>query len=136
MQTDTTLLANIMQHCWAQRVASICIGTTTVLALVVYSLKPVKLLSPCKRTQHCWPRTPNNTQQCCDLLRPFAWALSYETPLTFSLAVITQLLSLFVSYNMKRHSYNFKSLERENLYTYQFCCSCKIRTLTLEELRV
>ena len=22
---------------------------------------------PCKRTQHCW------AQQCCDLLRPFAW---------------------------------------------------------------
>ena len=25
---------------------------------------------------HCWPKTPNNTQQCCDLLRPFAWGFS------------------------------------------------------------
>ena len=38
-------------------------------------LKPVKLLGLCKLTQHCWPKTPNNTQQCCDLLRPFAWTL-------------------------------------------------------------
>ena len=49
-------------------------GTTTMLALVAYSLKSVKLLGPCKRTQHCWPKNPNNTQQCCDSLRPFAWA--------------------------------------------------------------
>ena len=46
-----------------------------MLALVPHSLKPVKRLGPCKRTQHCWPKTPNNTQQCCDLLRPFAWVL-------------------------------------------------------------
>ena len=45
-----------------------------LLALVAYSLRPVKLLDPCKRTQHCWPKTSNNTQRCCDLLRPFAWA--------------------------------------------------------------
>ena len=35
-----------------------------MLALVGYSLKPVKLLGPCKRTQHCWPTTPNNVE-CC-----------------------------------------------------------------------
>ena len=43
-------------------------GTTTVLALVAYSLKPVKLLGPCKRTQLCWPNTPttrNNVVTCC-----------------------------------------------------------------------
>ena len=28
-----------------------------MLALVAYSLKSVKLLGPCKRTQHCWPKT-------------------------------------------------------------------------------
>ena len=28
-------------------------GTTTMLALVAYSLKTVKLLGPCKQTQHC-----------------------------------------------------------------------------------
>ena len=36
-------------------------GTTTMLALVAYSLEPVKLLGPCKRTQHCWPKTPTAT---------------------------------------------------------------------------
>ena len=43
-------------------------GTTTMLALVAYSLKPVKLLSPCKRTQHYWPKNPttrNNVVTCC-----------------------------------------------------------------------
>ena len=48
-------------------------GTTTMLALVAYSLKPVKRLGPCKRTQHCWSTTYNNFVTC-DLLRPFAWA--------------------------------------------------------------
>ena len=78
MQTDPTLLANITllgvvtccvrlqepQQCWH------------LLALVAYSLKPVKLLGPCKRTQHCWPTTPNNVGSCWHLLRPFAWALT------------------------------------------------------------
>ena len=50
-------------------------GTTTMLALVAYSLKPVKRLSPCKRTQHCWPTTPNNVGNCWHLVHPFAWVL-------------------------------------------------------------
>ena len=55
-------------------------GTTTMLALVgtccVYSsLKPVKRLGPCKRTQHCWPTTRNNVGSCWHLLRLFAWAI-------------------------------------------------------------
>ena len=69
MQTDATLLG-----------PTCCVrlhGTPTMLALVAYSLKPVKLLGPCKRTQHFWPKTPNNTQQCCDLLRPFAWTFRF-----------------------------------------------------------
>ena len=45
---------NKCQHCLH--------GTTTMLALV-YSLKPVKLLGPCKRTQHCWQKNPNNTHK-------------------------------------------------------------------------
>ena len=45
------------------------------LELVAYSLRPVNLLGPCKRTQHCWPTTPNNVGSCWHLLRPFAWAL-------------------------------------------------------------
>ena len=78
LQTDSTLLANNTQHCWAQHVASLCMEPQQcwhLLALVAHSLKPAKLLVPCKRKQHCWPKTPNNTQQCCDLLRRFAWAL-------------------------------------------------------------
>ena len=79
MQTDATLLANNTQHCWAQHVASVCMEPQQcwqLLALVAYSLKPVKLLGPCKRTQHCWPKPPNSMLQCCDLLRPFAWAFT------------------------------------------------------------
>ena len=56
MQTDATLLANNTQHRWAQHVASVCMESQQywhLLALVAYSLKPVKLLGPCKRTQHC-----------------------------------------------------------------------------------
>ena len=77
MQRDATLLANNTQHYWAQHAESVCMGpqySWHLLALVAYSLKPVELLGPCKRTQHCWPKTSNNMQQCCDLLRPFAWA--------------------------------------------------------------
>ena len=53
-----------------------------MLALVAYSLKLVKLLGPCKRTQHCWPTTPNNVGSCWHLLRPFAWAF---TPIMLAL---------------------------------------------------
>ena len=78
MQTDAKLLVSNTQHCRAQHVASVCMEPQQrwhLLALVAYSLKSVKLLGPCKRTQrHCWPKTTKNAQQCCDLLRPFAWA--------------------------------------------------------------
>ena len=63
--------------------------TTTMwamLAPVAYSLKTIKLLGPCKRRQHCWPKTPNNTQQCCDLLRPFAWAFTTPMSRTFNVS--------------------------------------------------
>ena len=46
-----------------------------LMAVVVCSLKPVKLLGPCKRTQHCWPTTATNVGSCWHFLRPFAWAL-------------------------------------------------------------
>ena len=52
------------QQCWQ------------LLALVAYKLKPVKLLGPCKRTQHCWPTTSNNVGSCWHLLRPFAWVFT------------------------------------------------------------
>ena len=73
MQTDPTLLGPAML--WL--VASICMAPQQCwhfLALVAYNLKPVKRLGPCKRTQHCWPTTPNNVGSCWHLLRPFAWA--------------------------------------------------------------
>ena len=68
------------QHCWPttpnivgpSNVVTCCDarlhGTTRMLALVAYSLKPVKFLGPCKRTQHCWPTTPNNVGSCWHLL--------------------------------------------------------------------
>ena len=58
--------------------ASVCMEPQQcwhLLAFLSYSLKPVKLLGPCKRTQHWWPTTPNNVGSCWHLLRPFAWAL-------------------------------------------------------------
>ena len=61
-------MANKTQHCWVQHVASVCMEPQRcwhLLALVMYSLKPVKLLGPCKRTQHCWPTTRNNVVNCC-----------------------------------------------------------------------
>ena len=67
MQTDATLLANNTQHCWVQHVASVCIEPQQrwhMLAFVAYGLKPVEVLGSYKRTQHCWPKTSNNTQQC------------------------------------------------------------------------
>ena len=59
-----------------------------LLALVAYSLKPVKLLGPCKRTQHCWPTTPNNVGSCWHLLCQFAWALKLTTFMQASLQPI------------------------------------------------
>ena len=58
-------------------VASVCMEPQQcwhLLALVAYSLKPVKLLGPCKRTQYCWPKTPDNVGSRWYLLGPFAWA--------------------------------------------------------------
>ena len=64
MQTEATLLANNTQHCWAQHVASVSMEPQQcwhLSALVAYSLKPVKLLGPCKRTQH-WLLATNPQQ--------------------------------------------------------------------------
>ena len=67
MQTDAKLLVSNTQHCWVQHVASVSAELQQcyhLLALVAYSVKPVKLLDWCKRTKHGWPKTPNNMQQC------------------------------------------------------------------------
>ena len=42
-----------------------CVGLHTLLRVVAQSLKPVKRLAPCKRTQHCWPTTPNIVGSYC-----------------------------------------------------------------------
>ena len=58
-------------------VASVCMEPQQcwhLLALHAHSLKPVKHLGQCKRTQHCWPTSPNNVGSCWHLLRPFALA--------------------------------------------------------------
>ena len=57
-----------------------------LLRVVAQSLKPVKLLAPCKRTQHCWPTTPNIVG--CYMLRSFAHPVAcccakFETGQTF-----------------------------------------------------
>ena len=73
VQTEATVLANDFQHCWLLYVASVCTPVAcccVLLGVVAQSLKPVKLLAPCKRTQHCWPTTPNIVG--CYMLRPFA----------------------------------------------------------------
>ena len=62
MQTDATLSANNTQHCF----------------------KAIKLSSPCERTQHCRPKTPQ--QHATRLLRPFAWALTLSYTGFFGLA--------------------------------------------------
>ena len=61
VQTGTTLLTNNSQHCWMLHVASVC----TPYCMLAQSLKPVILLAPCKRTQHCWLTTPNIVGSCC-----------------------------------------------------------------------
>ena len=74
-QQQSTLLGPTML--WL--VASVCMEPQCwhLLALVAYSLKPVKCLGPCKRTQHCWPTTPSHVGSCWHLLCPFAWAFRY-----------------------------------------------------------
>ena len=102
MQTDATLLANNTEHCRPQHVASVCMELQKcwhLLALVSYSLKPVKLFGPCKRTQQCLPKTPNNTQQYCDLLRPFAWALKFCNTI-YCITTIT------IQHNFTQDTYN------------------------------
>ena len=102
MQTDATLLANNTEHCRPQHVASVCMELQKcwhLLALVSYSLKPVKLLGPCKRTQQCLPKIPNNTQQNCDLLRPFAGALKFCNTI-YCITTIT------IQHNFTQDTYN------------------------------
>ena len=67
-----------MQHCWQTTHSQHCrklhvVSISTYCCLLLYvvwtctvqSLKPVKLLVPCKWTQHCWPTTPNIVGSCC-----------------------------------------------------------------------
>ena len=96
---DTTLLAPT---------CCICLhGTTIMLALVAYSLKPVKHLGPCKRMQHCWPITPNNTQQCCDLLHLFAWVLMMGAHTLKTQFILWQKKERFQSFHFHRHLFPY-----------------------------
>ena len=69
-----------------------------MLALVAYSLKPVKLLGPCKRTQHCWPTTPNNVGSCWHLLCPFAWVFKVVQLISFSFLIFSILFYVLLLY--------------------------------------
>ena len=57
------------QHCWKLHVVSIsttsCLLLHVVCTCTAQSLKPDKLLAPCKWTQHCWPTTPNIVGSYC-----------------------------------------------------------------------
>ena len=64
-----------------------------LLCFVAQSLKPVKLLAPCKRAQHCWPTSPTLLKvtfasvctPCCILLDVVAcFRAKFETCQTFS----------------------------------------------------
>ena len=51
VQTEATVLANNFQHCWLLYVASLCTPCCMLFGVAAQSLKPVKLLATCKRTQ-------------------------------------------------------------------------------------
>ena len=79
VQTDATLMTNNFQHYWMLHVASVCtLCNCMLLHVVALSLKPVKLLAKCKRTQQFPTMLGNVCQQCCVCLRgALAIKLSY-----------------------------------------------------------
>ena len=100
-------------------VASVCMEPRQCwhwLALVAYSLKPVKLLGPCKRTQHCWPTTPNKVGYCWHLLRPFAWAFN---PLRFSQYRIDFVSVAKVTVNCLSVLYTWNAFSRTFIVSFQ-----------------
>ena len=76
MQTDATLLAtkppttpNNVVSCWVR-----LHGTTTMLALVGTCCVQFETGQTFRPMQTDATLLANNAQQCCELLRPFAWA--------------------------------------------------------------
>ena len=69
MQTDATLLDNNSSQQLLDVTCCALFHTCCTCFVVVQSLKPVKLLAPCKRAQHCLAK---KSQHCWELLRPFA----------------------------------------------------------------
>ena len=59
-QTDATLLHGRI----VVGIGLTCCVRLLSFDVVAQSLKPVKLLFPCKRTQHCWPTAPNIASVC------------------------------------------------------------------------
>ena len=73
MQTDATLLGPTCCVRLHGTTTIINVGTCWRLLRIVWNRS--KFYSHANGPNvHCWPKTPNNTQQCCDLLRPFARA--------------------------------------------------------------
>ena len=68
VQTEATVLANNFQHCWLLYVASVCTPVAcccVLLGVVAQSLKPIRLLATCKRTQQLPTLLANNVGSCC-----------------------------------------------------------------------
>ena len=141
------------QHCWPTtcNIAGphmLCLfawNHNNVGTCFINSLKPVKLLGPSKHMQHCWPKTPNNMQQCCGFLCSFAWALTRSSTSTIVLNSYVCLdgNSVFQLTNqegrsLQTHSCNFAAcfallncLESQAMFLFnQFlaCChfTCKL----------
>ena len=71
----------------------------SLLHVVTQSLKPVKLLAPCKRTQHCW-----------ELLHPFARSLRTDRIKAMSRSFTegkNSRSSLFILESRKQRTFHF-----------------------------
>ena len=76
VQTDATLLANNSRLCWMLHVVFVRTPYCMLLRVVAQSLKPVKLLAMCQRTQQL-PTLLG--QQYWELLRPFERSLCKDS---------------------------------------------------------
>ena len=99
-QIDATLLANNYQHCWISfmlRLFAHPVACYVLSGVVAQSLKPVKLLATCKRTQqlptmldqHCWELFEVVRQQCCvRLLGAYVFSFRWQNENGFKLKKI------------------------------------------------
>ena len=94
-----------------------------LLALVAYRLKPVKVLGPCKRMQHCWLTTHNNIATCCVRLHePFFVGCFWPTMLRENFRILLEqtLVTFGVSLSFDLKSLTELKNFKKNLKTYFF----------------